>query len=94
MALAGALAFSGLALACSSDPPRPSIVVVLIDQLRKDSADRYLNRVNALAEDGVAFEEMRATAPWGRRAPFTRSARWTAGSRWAMGSPWAPTGAP
>ncbi len=37
---------------------------MLIDQLRKDSADRYLNRVNALAEDGVAFEEMRAVAPW------------------------------
>ncbi len=64
LSLAGALVFSGFAFACSSDSPRPSIVVVLIDQLRKDSADRHLNQVNALAAEGVVFEEMRAAAPW------------------------------
>ncbi len=56
--------FAGLVLGCSTDPPRPGVVCVLIDQLRKDSADRYLERVNALARDGVVVEGMRAVAPW------------------------------
>jgi arylsulfatase A-like enzyme len=52
-------------LGCSAaEPPRPNVVVVLIDQLRKDSSDRHLGRVNALAERGVVFDDMRATAPW------------------------------
>ena len=62
--LGWALCFAGLALGCSADPPRPSVVCVLIDQLRKDSADRYLEQVNALARHGVVLEEMRAVAPW------------------------------
>ena len=56
---AAALALT--ALGCSAaGPPRPSVVVVLIDQLRKDSSDRHLGRVNALAERGVVFDDMRA----------------------------------
>ena len=63
---AGAAAALALtALGCSAaEPPRPNVVVVLIDQLRKDSSDRHLTRVNALAERGVVFDEMRAVAPW------------------------------
>ena len=54
----------GLALGCCSGPPRPGVVVVLIDQLRKDSADQIMDGVNALAAEGVVFEQMRAVAPW------------------------------
>jgi arylsulfatase A-like enzyme len=63
---AGAAAALALtALGCSAaEPPRPNVVVVLIDQLRKDSSDRHLTRVNALAERGVVFDDMRAVAPW------------------------------
>jgi arylsulfatase A-like enzyme len=39
-------------------------VIVLIDQLRADAADRSLAKVNELAARGVAFEEMRSAAPW------------------------------
>lgn len=41
-----------------------NVVVVLIDQLRKDAADRWLSRVNALARSGIRFEAMRSAAPW------------------------------
>jgi arylsulfatase A-like enzyme len=52
--------------ACRGEPraPRPSVVLVLVDQLRKDAADRWLGETRALAERGVRFEEMRAVAPW------------------------------
>jgi arylsulfatase A-like enzyme len=60
---AAALVLTGFG--CSAaEPRRPNVVVVLIDQLRKDSSDRHLTRVNALAERGVVFDEMRAAAPW------------------------------
>jgi arylsulfatase A-like enzyme len=42
----------------------PHVVVVLVDQLRKDSADRWAPRTSALAERGVRFESMRSVAPW------------------------------
>jgi arylsulfatase A-like enzyme len=55
-------------LACSSSPPEPSqppsVVVVLIDQLRKDTAEAHLPQVRKLAESGIVFEQMRAAAPW------------------------------
>ena len=57
----------GLALfACAgaSKPADPNIVIVLIDQLRKDTADAHLTRVRALAERGIVFEQMRSAAPW------------------------------
>ena len=63
---AGALlAATGLA-GCSADETRerPSVVLVLVDQLRADAAERWLSETRALAERGVRFEEMRAVAPW------------------------------
>src|SRR5262245_57765682 len=42
----------------------PSIVLVLVDQLRKDAADRWMPEVRALADKGVVFENMRSAAPW------------------------------
>ena len=58
---------SGSAVACGGyeqDPATPSIVLVLVDQLRKDAADRWMPEVRALADQGVVFENMRAAAPW------------------------------
>lgn len=51
---------------CGSDPggSRPHIVLVLVDQLRKDAADVWLRDVRALARRGVVFENMRSAAPW------------------------------
>jgi arylsulfatase A-like enzyme len=50
---------------CSvAEAPRPSVVCILIDQLRKDAADQHMRVVNALAAGGVVFEQMRATSPW------------------------------
>lgn len=43
---------------------RPSVVVVLVDQLRADAAEAWMPRTRALAEDGVVFGAMRAVAPW------------------------------
>lgn len=40
------------------------MVVVLVDQLRKDSFDAWSPLLNDLARRGVAFEQMRAAAPW------------------------------
>jgi arylsulfatase A-like enzyme len=40
------------------------VVVVLIDQLRKDAADRWMPATRTLAADGVVLENMRAAAPW------------------------------
>jgi arylsulfatase A-like enzyme len=55
----------GLAMfACRGVPEPPNIVVILIDQLRKDTADTHLSRVRALAERGVDFEQMRSASPW------------------------------
>src|SRR5262245_4816407 len=52
------------ALAGCGGSPRPTVVVVLVDQLRKDAADRWLSETRALAESGVRFEELRSAAPW------------------------------
>ncbi len=60
-----AAASAWLAAGCRFTAARPSnVVCVLIDQLRGDYADRYLEGVNALAQRGVVFEGMRAAAPW------------------------------
>jgi arylsulfatase A-like enzyme len=57
-----------LGAGCSQEvaPPvsRDHVVIVLIDQLRKDAADAWMPRLNALAEGGVRFEQMRSAAPW------------------------------
>jgi arylsulfatase A-like enzyme len=42
----------------------PGIVLVLIDQLRKDAADRWLTQLNERARAGVVFDRMRSVAPW------------------------------
>jgi arylsulfatase A-like enzyme len=54
---------SSFAAGCSRAPVG-NVVIVLVDQLRPDSASRHLTGVNALAENGVVFEGMRASAPW------------------------------
>ena len=54
-----------LAAGCRVFTTRPAnVVCILVDQLRLDYADRYLEGVNALAQRGVVFEGMRAAAPW------------------------------
>jgi arylsulfatase A-like enzyme len=45
-------------------PPKKNVVCVLVDQLRKDSSDRWLNRVNLLAKEGIVFDQMRSVSPW------------------------------
>jgi arylsulfatase A-like enzyme len=56
---------AGLAPACGGRAPEPpSIVLVLVDQLRKDAAMRWMPETRALAEGGVVFDNMRAAAPW------------------------------
>lgn len=40
------------------------VVLILVDQLRKDSADAWMPGTNALAERGVRFEQQRSAAPW------------------------------
>ncbi len=60
-AAAAALALT----ACGEPAPeRASVVLVLVDQLRHDAAERGLSATRALAERGVRFEGMRAVAPW------------------------------
>jgi len=59
-----ALALALVASACGASDARPTVVVVLVDQLRQDSAERWLTETRALAEGGVRFEEMRSAAPW------------------------------
>jgi len=48
----------------TSGDARPSVVLVLIDQLRADAATSWLSETRALSEHGVRFEEMRSVAPW------------------------------
>jgi arylsulfatase A-like enzyme len=62
--LAAALLLVPLVGGCAERDPRPSVVLVLIDQLRDDFSRQFLTGVNALARDGVAFEQMRSAAPW------------------------------
>jgi arylsulfatase A-like enzyme len=60
------LAVSSLALPFCAAPRRggPSVVVVLVDELRKDASDLWLTGVNRLADGGVVFDGMRSVAPW------------------------------
>jgi arylsulfatase A-like enzyme len=44
--------------------PRDHVVIVLIDQLRKDAAGAWMPQLNVLAERGIRFENMRSAAPW------------------------------
>ena len=55
-----------LPAACSEPRPdgRTHVVLVLVDQLRKDAADRWLDRVNDLAAEGIVFDNARSVAPW------------------------------
>jgi len=53
------------AIGCGIDrPSRPNVVIVLIDELRKDAADQYMTGVNAAARRGIVVAEMRSVAPW------------------------------
>ncbi|MSR61975.1 MAG: hypothetical protein EXS08_05980 [Planctomycetes bacterium] len=59
------LALAVAVTSCGQAPdPRPSVVLILVDQLRADAAERWMPATRALAERGVRFEEMRAVAPW------------------------------
>lgn len=62
VALCAGLLFHG----CGGTAPgtRTNVVLVLVDQLRADAADRWLSETRALAERGVRFQEMRSVAPW------------------------------
>jgi arylsulfatase A-like enzyme len=40
------------------------VVLILVDQLRHDAAERWMPETRALAERGVRFEQMRSAAPW------------------------------
>lgn len=52
-------------LACSEPAPPPTVVLVLVDELRKDSFDDWASRTRELASwGGVSFEQMRSVAPW------------------------------
>lgn len=61
---AATLALLGLVACADPGEPPPSVVLVLVDQLRHDAVERFMPRVDALAERGVRFENMRAAAPW------------------------------
>ncbi len=54
--------------ACSPTEPRearkPSIVLILVDQLRADAVERFMPKVQALGSKGVQFTSMRSAAPW------------------------------
>lgn len=62
------LTLAGLGLpACARRGPAPerrNVVIVLVDQLRQDAADRWMPRVGRLAGEGVAFSRMRTVSPW------------------------------
>jgi len=60
-----ALLFAFGAVGCGhAVDPRPSVVLILVDQLRADAAERWMPQTRALAENGVRFTEMRSVAPW------------------------------
>jgi arylsulfatase A-like enzyme len=61
----GALLAVAAAAGCAPDGPTPpSVVIVLVDELRKDAADAHMAGVNAAARRGVVVEQMRSAAPW------------------------------
>lgn len=43
---------------------RPSVVLILVDQLNREAAERWLTETRALAERGISCVEMRSVAPW------------------------------
>ena len=55
-----------LPLGCGgkAEPARPSVVLILVDQLRWDAAEQWMPGTRALAEEGVRFDQMRSVAPW------------------------------
>ncbi len=60
-----AMAASALqGLACAPLRPRPSVVCVLVDQLRRDAFHAWAPAVDRIAKSGVVFEQMRSVAPW------------------------------
>ena len=62
---ASALPFLGGLPACGARGRRPNVVIVLVDELRKSSADKWLTKTNELvAQAGVRFSTMRTAAPW------------------------------
>ncbi len=63
---AAAIFGAGLLTAClACAPERPSIVLVLVDELRKDAFDAWASRTVELSSwGGVGFEQMRSVAPW------------------------------
>jgi len=51
--------------ACArTEPARTHVVLVLVDQLRADAAERWMPRTRALAGEGVVLTHMRSAAPW------------------------------
>jgi len=62
------LALALCALGCgptkASEGTGTNVVIVLIDQLRKDSMEQFAPRLTALAEQGVMADQMRSVAPW------------------------------
>jgi arylsulfatase A-like enzyme len=61
------LAIAG-ATGCTPTPRATSgndnIVFIVVDQLRKDSLDRWAHKLSRLSKKGVRFEDMRSAAPW------------------------------
>jgi arylsulfatase A-like enzyme len=58
------LSASGCSKKSIPDGKPVNIVVALIDQLRKDSSDKWSKQLTDLSRKGVRFEEMRSVAPW------------------------------
>jgi arylsulfatase A-like enzyme len=59
------LLIGGIGASCERGPSSDkNLVVIVVDQLRKSAADDWLTNVNALANQGVRFEQMRSAAPW------------------------------
>lgn len=54
-----------LACGCTrASESRPSVVLILVDQLRADAAERWMPATNELAERGIRCTQMRSVAPW------------------------------
>ena len=63
-------ALVALLASCAPDPPRPDVVVVVLDTMRPDrlgayGCDRGLTpALDALAEESVVYEDCQSPAPW------------------------------
>ncbi|MHC4846096.1 MAG: sulfatase-like hydrolase/transferase [Planctomycetota bacterium] len=62
--LALALVAPGCGPTQASEGTGTNVVIVLVDQLRKDSMEQWAPRLTALAEQGVVADQMRSVAPW------------------------------